>query len=271
MPYSPTQTRQRQVQRLAPPNQHRQLGWTREQQGPGWNQQRSRQQQQVVQRVRPPAVTRAPDPIYGDYPPEDYDEPQITGRSAIAMAPEYRKMAVEQPDWYEPPVQRRTRAPQQTEPVPEVHIRPGTRRQWHPMVYIGITAIAVIAIFATYNMVSTWWQNHQTDAIYGYPRKQVVVANVGHGDPTILNGTSTFTVINDSGDIWVWEIPSGDPNAHPPMSYHITRITGTDADKMVATLSFVDINHDGKVDMEVLYNNSETIFYNNGKTFVNKL
>lgn len=266
-----TRTGRRDVQRLAPPNQHRQLGWTREQQGPGWNQQRSTRQQQVVQRVRPPAASKIPDPIYGDYQPDYEDEPQIgDGRSAVVLSPAYRGMAIE-PEYDNPPVRRSTRAPQQTEPVPEVHIRPGTRRQTHWLLIFGVGMLAMLTLWTLGSMAVNWWQNHQTDSTYGYPRKYVVVANVGHGDPNVSNGTSTFTVINDSGDVWVWEIPSGDPNKYPPISYHITRVTGADADKMIATLQFADTTHDGRLDMEVVYNNSETTFYNNGKTFVSKL
>jgi hypothetical protein len=110
------------------------------------------------------------------------------------------------------------------------------------------------------------WHDNST---YGYPRTYQTNANVGHGDPH--SPTSHFIALNQGGVLEVIELPGGDPATYPPQIYRVATLTGPGADLVVITVGFGDINGDGKPDMVATYSGTETILFNNGKTFVPRL
>jgi hypothetical protein len=110
------------------------------------------------------------------------------------------------------------------------------------------------------------WHDNNT---YGYPRTYQTNAAVGHGDPR--SPSSHFIALNQSGVLEVIELPGGDPATDPPQLYRIATLTGSGADLVVITVGFGDINGDGKPDMVASYSGTETILFNNGKTFVPRL
>ena len=127
--------------------------------------------------------------------------------------------------------------------------------------------IAVVFI-AGYIYIPPAWQRHVDNATYGYPRTFQTDANVGHG------GVSHFIVVNLHGTIEVIEVPPN-PGRNPPHLYLIAQFGNSGADLVPATVSFTDLNGDGKPDMQVtVYNGSNPtiyILFNNGTTFVPKL
>jgi len=113
------------------------------------------------------------------------------------------------------------------------------------------------------------WQRWRDGSTYGYPRTYQTNANVGHGDPRSLN--SHFIALNNNGTLEVIEIPSGDPATYPPKLYILALLTGTDADLVVVTVRFADVNGDGRLDLIASYNGAEVILLNDGTKFVAKL
>jgi hypothetical protein len=91
-----------------------------------------------------------------------------------------------------------------------------------------------------------------------------VDADVGHGDSH--HPISHFVAINDKGLIEVIEIP-GDPGKAKPYLYVIAQVSGDHADEIPVTLSFTDVDGDGKVDMQVQVNGTTYTLYNDGTTF----
>jgi hypothetical protein len=139
----------------------------------------------------------------------------------------------------------------------------------HPMFYIGICLIIMVVFLTAYTLIPQAFQKWQDDRIYGYPRTFQTDANVGHG------GTEHFLALNNHGTIEVVEIPSDPGKTNQPRLYIIVRLSSQGADLVPATISFPDVNGDGKVDMQVAVldgaNPSVWILFNNGTTFVPKL
>src|SRR6266705_2562485 len=143
--------------------------------------------------------------------------------------------------------------------------RPGK----HPMFYIGICLVIMVAFLTAYTLIPPAFQKWQDERVYGYPRTFQTDANVGHA------GTEHFITLNNHGTIEVLEIPNYPSPANQTRLYIIVRLTNQGADLVPATLSFPDINGDGKPDMQVTVldgsNPSVWILFNNGTSFVSKL
>ena len=175
------------------------------------------------------------EPVYQTRPP----------RSAVVYRQPYRT--------YVEPVTR-------TEDLPDQRPRVGL----HPLVYIGISMLIAVVFIAGYIYIPPAWQRHVDDVTYGYPRTFQTDANVGHG------GVSHFIVLNLHGTIEVIEDPPN-PTRNKPQLYLITQFGNSGADLLPATVSFTDLNADGKPDMQVtVYNGSNPtiyILFNDGTTF----
>jgi hypothetical protein len=156
---------------------------------------------------------------------------------------------------------RHGRGERRTEEVP----RPGK----HPMFYIGICLVIMTLFLTCFVLIPPALQKWSDDRTYGYPRTFQTDANVGHG------GTEHFLALNNHGTIEVLEIPSSPSTTNQPRLYIIVRLSNQGADLVPATLSFPDINGDGKPDMQVTVldgsNPSIWILFNNGTSFVPKL
>ncbi len=144
-----------------------------------------------------------------------------------------------------------------------------TRRGKHPLFYIGICLVIMVAFLTAYTIIPPAYQKWQDDRVYGYPRTFQIDANVGHA------GTEHFIALNNQGTIEVLEIPNYPSPANQTRLYIIVRLTNQGADLVPATLSFPDINGDGKPDMQVTVldgsNPSVWVLFNNGTSFVPKL
>jgi hypothetical protein len=126
--------------------------------------------------------------------------------------------------------------------------------------------MALCAVFvALFLCVPPAWQRHLDDVAYGYPRTYQTDAAVSHGDRA--HPMSHFLALNLHGVIEVMEIP-GDPERHQPYLYLIIRLALDGADLVPATLSFRDMNGDGKPDLLVFVNGTFWVWFNNGTRFV---
>ncbi len=139
----------------------------------------------------------------------------------------------------------------------------------HPLFYIGMCLVIMVAFLTAYTLIPPAYQKWQDERMYGYPRTFQTDATVDHA------GTEHFIALNNHGTIEVLEIPGYPSPANQTRLYIIVRLTNQGADLVPATLSFPDINGDGKPDMQVEVldgaNPSLWILFNNGTTFVPKL
>jgi hypothetical protein len=143
------------------------------------------------------------------------------------------------------------------------------RQGKHPLLYIGISLVIMVVFLCAYTLIPPAFQKWQDDRVYGYPRTFQTDANVGHA------GTEHFIALNNHGTIEVIEIPNYPSPANQTRLYIIVRLTNQGADLVPATLSFPDVNGDGKPDMQVTVldgsNPSVWVLFNNGTSFVSKL
>jgi hypothetical protein len=136
---------------------------------------------------------------------------------------------------------------------------------WHPLLSLGLSMALCTVFVALFLFVPPAWQRHLDDVTYGYPRTYQTDAAVGHGDRA--HPLSHFIAINLHGVIEVIEIP-GDPERHQPYLYLIVRLAMDGADLVPATLSFRDMNGDGRLDLLVFVNGTFWVWFNTGTRFV---
>jgi hypothetical protein len=157
-----------------------------------------------------------------------------------------------------PPRQRQPRYEDDYET--EIPTKPRLRAHW--MLSVGVGMLAMIALWVAGSWVLQWWQVHQDDVTYGRPRTFQTDAVVGHTDsPT---NPSHFLAINLNRHVLVIECPGGDC-AHAVI-YLGPTLFGDGQDLTPVTLTFQDLNGDGKPDMIVHLQDQRLAFLNeNGK------
>ncbi|MHB8595466.1 MAG: hypothetical protein ACYDER_01495 [Ktedonobacteraceae bacterium] len=201
---------------------------------------------------------------------DEYDDvvPVRTPRSAVrwtsteAQTPvrpiKQRRVVVHQ----EPPPERyktRTSRKQESEPLPQRE-----KRHVHWLVFLGGGLLFMVLGWVLLSGFSSWWQIQEDNWHYGMPRTYQIDAVVGHHDsPT---NPSHFVAMNLNGKVEVIEVQGGDP-AHS-IIYVGPTLLGQDAELAPVTLTFADINGDGKPDMEVHVLGETIIFLNDGTKFV---
>jgi len=152
--------------------------------------------------------------------------------------------------------------------VPTVR-RARRRLPWY--FYASTILAGILILYIVINVGGTWLQHTRDDWTYGNPRTYQTDANVGHGTSQDL--MSHFIAENLNGQVIVIEIPGGEVGkAH---IYTITTLAQGSNDTPV-TISFKDINADGKLDMLVSIGEPDNLLFvvmlfNNGTTFVPKL
>lgn len=146
---------------------------------------------------------------------------------------------------------------------------PLPRRGKHPVFSLGICMLIVAVFMTGYVLIPPALQRWNDDRVYGYPRTYQTDANVGHGDSRYP--LSHFIAVNLNGRIEVIELPQGDTDTLHPHLYLIARLAMQGSDLVPVTVSFADVNGDGKSDMVVTFNETQWILFNNGTTFVPRL
>jgi hypothetical protein len=112
--------------------------------------------------------------------------------------------------------------------------------------------------------LGSWWQITQDDWHYGRPRTFQTDKVVGHHDSP--QNPSHFIAMNLNRHIIVIEVPGGDVSKSVVFSG--PTLLGPGQDLTPVTLTFQDVNHDGKLDMLVVVQGSQFIFLNENGTFV---
>ena len=128
----------------------------------------------------------------------------------------------------------------------------------HFLVYVGIVMLFMVASWVVLTALANWWQVTQDDLHYGRPRTFQINAVVGHNDS--LSNPSHFIALNLNGQIEVIEIPGGD--AKNERVYIGPTLIGDGQDLEPVTLSFKDVNGDGKPDMLIHIGDQTIVFLN---------
>jgi hypothetical protein len=137
------------------------------------------------------------------------------------------------------------------------------RRNVHWLLYVGMGMLVALALWVLAGNVLNWGTNEYNNLLYGYPRTFQTDAVVGHNDSSI--SPSHFVAINLHGQIIVVEFPGGNPSK--AIDYVGPDLIGPGEDQLPVTLSFSDVNHDGKVDMIIHVTDRSFVFYNSGTSF----
>ncbi len=137
------------------------------------------------------------------------------------------------------------------------------RHRWHPLLFVGIGLFIMVMGYLLVGALSAWWQTTWDGWQYGYPRTYQTDAVVGHNDsPT---HPSHFIAINLHSHVEVIEFPGGDVT-HARVYVGPTLI-GAGDDLAPVTLTFKDVNGDGKLDMIVSVGGTIAVFINDSGQF----
>ena len=145
----------------------------------------------------------------------------------------------------------------------KVHVKPARVQQVHPLLYLGVGMLAMIVLWMIVSGVVRWTTVTLDDLRYGRPRTAQYDVVVGHNDSTV--NPSHFIVINLHKHVEIIEFPGGD--ASHARIYMGPQLYGADDDLTPATLSFVDVNGDHKLDMVMTVQGSHFVLLNDQGTF----
>lgn len=148
-----------------------------------------------------------------------------------------------------------------TDALPRQHRQRLPRLHW--LVWVGLAMLVMLVGWYALTALGNWWQITQDDWHYGRPRTFQIDANVGHG--TTQDPMSHFIALNLNRHIEVIEIPGDD--ASKSRIYIGPTLIGPGEDLTPVTLSFADVNGDGKLAMIIHVSDSQFIFLNTGTGF----
>ncbi len=136
-------------------------------------------------------------------------------------------------------------------------------RRFHWLVYVGIAMIGMLICWMLLTSFLGWWQVEQDDLHYGRPRTSQYDYVVGHNDSNV--NKSHFIALNLRRHIEVIECPAGDCSKARILIGPV--LIGPNQDLAPVTLTFKDVNGDGKPDVVVNVQDSHFVFINDNGTF----
>lgn len=137
------------------------------------------------------------------------------------------------------------------------------RLRLHWLVFVGIALIVMVLGWVVFTMIANWWQVTQDNWQYGYPRTYQTDAVVGHNDSA--SNPTHFIAINLNSRIEVIEFPGGD--ASKAKIYVGPTLIGPNSNLAPVTLTFKDVNGDGKPDMIINVQGGHFVFINQNGQF----
>lgn len=142
--------------------------------------------------------------------------------------------------------------------------RRGERHRFHWSVFVGLCMFIMILGWVALGALGSWWKTTQDDWHYGRPRTFQIDAVVGHNNDSAAN-PSHFLALNLNRRIEIIELPAGDPSK--ARIYSGPTMFGQEQDLLPVTLSFRDVNGDGRPDMLVWVADSHFVFINENGAF----
>ena len=240
-------------------------GWHLEDGAEGEDAQPSRQQGQTFTSSRQTRDYQQQVQVTQAYPPdcEDADEsssrpPRSALRYQDSLPYQYRGQTV----LPTPPQQLRRQRLTGQAPGPKP--RAPRRHSKHWSVYLVTGMATMTALVIGLYILGSWWQHVQDDWTYGMPRTYQTDAVVGHNHDSRAH-PSHFLAINLRGQVEVFELPAGDPTK--VRVFLGPMLSGNDADQVVVTISFVDVDRHGTPDLVLRYGDNEEVLYNKDGTF----
>ncbi len=137
------------------------------------------------------------------------------------------------------------------------------RRRLHWLVYAGLALLIMLLGWIVLSTLTNWWQVTQDDWHYGRPRTAQYDVVVGHNDSS--TSPSHFVALNLHRHVEVIECPGGD--CTKAKIYVGPVLIGPGQDLAPVTLTFKDVNGDGKLDMIVNVQDSRIVFINENGAF----
>lgn len=151
-----------------------------------------------------------------------------------------------------------SKVPPKTRLAAKTGMRKQQLLQIHPLLYLGLGMLAMLALLAAFIIVTNWVTITLDDVHYGRPRTFQIDAFVGHNESEGM--PSHFIALNLHGRIEIIELPGGD--ATHARVYLGPQLYGTDADLVPVTLSFIDVNGDNLPDMIIHFQGTQVVFIN---------
>ncbi len=137
------------------------------------------------------------------------------------------------------------------------------KRRWHWLMFVGVAIFTMTLGWVLLSTVANWWQVTQDDWHYGRPRTFQTDAVVGHSDSATT--PTHFIALNQNRHVEVIEFPGDDPSK--ARIFMGPTLTGQGQDLTPITLTFKDVNGDGRPDMVLNIQDSRFVFVNENGTF----
>jgi len=138
------------------------------------------------------------------------------------------------------------------------------RHHFHWSLWVGLGMLTMILGWMALGALGNWWQTTQDDWRYGYPRTFQSDAVVGHNHDSPAH-PGHFLAINLNRHILVIQLPAG--AATKARIYSGPVLLGQGQELTPVTLSFQDVNGDGKPDLLVWVADTHVVFLNDGGGF----
>nr|BBH94609.1 hypothetical protein KTA_28080 [Thermogemmatispora argillosa] len=136
-------------------------------------------------------------------------------------------------------------------------------RRYHWLLWLGLCWLVMVVGWVVLSALTGWWQTTLDDWRYGRPRTFQIDAVVGHSDSPA--NPSHFIALNLNRHVEIVELPGGD--ATKARIYVGPVLVGPGQDLTPVTLSFQDVNGDGRPDMVVTIEDSHFFFLNENGSF----
>jgi len=154
--------------------------------------------------------------------------------------------------------------PQQQRTSREEAEAPRQRQRIHWSLVFGIGMAAMLTLWVLGTIAVQWWNVTQDDWHYGRPRTFQTDAVVGHNNDS-ERSPSHFIALNFRSHIQVIEFPAGDTTK--AKLYQGLPLYGDGQDLAVVTITFKDMNGDGKPDMIISVANTHIAYLNDSGQF----